>query len=121
MTTPLQAVDRVTYLEIDYAASSLSSALDINGLLVCGLTLDSSWATATSVTFQASVDEGASFFDIYDDAGAEVVATVPAAGDVYVRLDPAYFAGISRLKVRSGTSAAAVNQTCTVQVALRQA
>jgi hypothetical protein len=75
------------------------------GTLV-GIQMPSAW-TAASLTFQASND-GTTFTNLYDAAGNEVSVTTDASR--WIALDPADFAGITHLKVRSGTSGTAVNQ-----------
>lgn len=84
--------------------ASLSGAVELDGLLV-GIQMPTAW-TAAGITFQASAD-GTNFFDVKDSAGTEVSLT--AAASTYITLDPAA-RNFKAIKVRSGTSAAAVNQ-----------
>lgn len=70
--------------------------------------MPASW-TPASLTFQVSVD-GTTFQDLYDEYGSEV--TVTAAASRTIRLTAADWWGVGlSIKVRSGTSAAVVNQT----------
>lgn len=71
-----------------------------------GIIMPASWSAA-SLTFQASNDNS-TFTNLYNAAGTEVTATVSAAR--WVAIDPADFAGVAYLKVRSGTSGTPVNQ-----------
>jgi len=65
-----------------------------------------SWSTA-NLTLQASAD-GTNYHNLYQDDGTEY--TVSAAASRHIILNPAEFAGIRFLKLRSGTSSSAVNQ-----------
>ena len=71
-----------------------------------GIVMPGTW-TAANLTFQASNDNS-TFTDLYNAAGTEV--TVTAAASRWIAIDPADFAGVAYLKVRSGTSGSAVNQ-----------
>lgn len=101
-------------------SASLSGAVDLSsfsGTLVA-IQTPSGWTSAV-LTFQASYD-GTTYANLYNSAGAEVT-TGTIAASYYVALDPADFAGIRYLKVRSGTSGSATNQSSgdTLQLILR--
>jgi hypothetical protein len=64
--------------------------------------------TAADLTFQASNDN-TTFYNMVNTAGNEVTVTGPAASE-WVAIDPADFVGVEYLKVRSGSSGAAVAQ-----------
>ena len=81
--------------------------IDLRNKSLVGIQMPSAW-TAANLTFQGSMDDGVTFANLYDDTGAE--RTVTAAVDRAITLDPAKFMGLTHLKVRSGTGAAAVNQ-----------
>jgi len=87
--------------------ASLSGAIDLGGQLLCSIALPSGWTTA-SITFQASHDN-ATYRNVYSTDGTELTVTTPAA-DRHIVLDPANFAGVQFVKIRSGTSGASVNQ-----------
>lgn len=99
--------------------ASLSTAVDISGGVIVGLILDSAWDT-NIITFQVSLD-GATFVNLYDDAGNEVQVPSTAAvasraianAGVLEKLAP-----WKHLKVRSGTSGSAANQTGATVVSL---
>lgn len=75
-----------------------------------GIIVPSTWTTAV-MSFAAGLTEDGTFYPVYSAAGAEVVTgSITGGTAVWVALDPADFAGIPWIKVRSGTSAAAVNQ-----------
>lgn len=90
-------------------ATSLSAAVDLNGGILVAIQMPAAW-TAAGLTFQGSYD-GTTFYNVYDDAGNELTLTTAAQrylvfdGDVARNLR-----GIRHIKVRSGTSGAAVNQ-----------
>lgn len=86
--------------------ASLSAAVGLGLHRVYAIQMPSAW-TAASLTFQASYDNS-TFANVYDDTGTELTITVAASR--FVILDPVKFLGIRAIKVRSGTSGAAVNQ-----------
>lgn len=86
--------------------ASLSDAVGMENIILTGVIMPASW-TAANITFQASVD-GVTFNNVYDSLGNEL--TVTAAASRYIAIDPSVYAGMKYLKVRSGTSSAAVNQ-----------
>lgn len=96
---------------IDTAATALSSGVNLNGLLLVGVTkVDIDWDTA-NITFQASHD-GVTYVDLYTIAGLEKTVTVTVDTDAqYFALDPSDFAGVKHIKFRSGTQATPVQQT----------
>lgn len=93
---------------------ALSGAAQLGGRLLHAIQMPSVW-TSASMTFQASYD-GATFANVYDQYGNEL--SVEVAASRFVALDPTLFAGAQGIKVRSGTSGAAVNQGQATDVAL---
>lgn len=90
------------------SGQSLSGEVDIFPNTLVGIFLPAGW-TGTTITFQASVDGGATFGNVESgNAAAELSYTV-AAGQ-YVAIDPAMWRGVTALKLRSGSSAAPTNQ-----------
>jgi hypothetical protein len=87
--------------------ASLSGAVAIHPNSLVGIVMPADW-TAANLTFQVSHDDGTTFNNLYDKDGTEV--TVTAADDRYITLEPALWAGIRHLKVRSGTAGTPVNQ-----------
>lgn len=85
---------------------SLSAAVNLQGRVLCGVIMPSAW-TAAGLSFQASHD-GSTYVEVMDFDGVALATVVTAS--VYVPLDAANFAGANYVKVRSGTSGAAVNQ-----------
>jgi len=88
------------------SSGNLSAAVDLSGLVAVGIQMPAAWDTA-NLTFQGSPD-GVTYTNVYKD-GAEYV--VVAAISQWLILEPADFAGIRYLKVRSGTSGTPVTQT----------
>ena len=88
--------------------TAVSDAVDLGSSSLVGLATPAGWTTAV-ITFQVSID-GTTYFDYETALGAEVTLASTAASR-YRALDPADLAGVRYLKVRSGTSAAPVNQT----------
>lgn len=80
------------------AGTSLSAAVSLgSGSLVALL-------MPAALTYQVSVDRGATFSNFYDAAGNEY--TTPIAPGQYVAFDPVLFAGINWIKIRSGRASA---------------
>lgn len=88
--------------------AALSAAVDLGADRAHRIVLPAAW-TAAALTFQASSD-GVGFADLYDRDGEVILPAAVVAANRTVVLDQAAFYGIRYLKVRSGTSAAPVNQ-----------
>lgn len=86
--------------------ASLSGVVHLGVERLFALQMPSAWTTA-DLTFQGSYD-GSTYADVYDEFGSEV--TVSAGASRFIILDPAKFLGLQKLKIRSGTTGAAVNQ-----------
>lgn len=88
------------------SGAALSAAVDLVIASLVALQMPAAW-TAADLTFQSSSD-GATYVDVYSSAGVELQFTAAASRFIYV--DPSVFLGMRYIKLRSGTSAAAVNQ-----------
>lgn len=78
---------------------------------LCGIIVPSGWTTAV-ISFAAGLTVDGTFYPVLTAAGAEVVTgSITGGTAVWIALDPADFSGIPFIKIRSGTSAAAVNQS----------
>jgi hypothetical protein len=86
---------------------ALSGALNLGGLRLFGIVMPAAW-TAANLTFQMSYDGGTTWVDVYDTTGSEVTTT--AAVSRYLAVDPALFASLALIKIRSGTTGTPVNQ-----------
>ncbi len=95
-----------TVLATIASGASLSGAVAFGDGVLAGILMPAAW-TAAALTFEGSVD-GATFKPLHDDVGTEIQFTVDA--DRIVIVAPYDFSALRFLKVRSGTSAAAVNQ-----------
>ena len=89
------------------SGASLSSAVNLRGGLLATIEMPAAW-DAANLTFQSSGD-GVTFANLYDENGTEV--TVVASTSRRIRLEPSQWAAIQQIKVRSGTSGTAVNQS----------
>jgi hypothetical protein len=87
--------------------ASLSGVLALGPRQVCSLVMPASW-TAAPLSFQASLN-GTDFFNIVDSDGAEVLFPAVAASQ-FIPVPIGAFGVAPFLRLRSGTSAAAVNQ-----------
>lgn len=99
----------VNYHEFTIAAStSLSAGVFVGGGRHMAIEMPSGW-TAALITFQGSKD-GVTWQNIYNDSGVEVSATVTAGTGCALDVAALSLAPWPWLKIRSGTSASAVNQ-----------
>ncbi|MBW7970964.1 hypothetical protein [Bradyrhizobium sp. BR 10289] len=89
------------------SGQSLSGSVDLGRQRAVRVIIPATW-TAANLTFQVSYDN-VTFSNLYDSSGNEY--TVQAGASRSIILPVADFIGIRYLKVRSGTSGAAVNQT----------
>ncbi len=89
------------------SGASLSAGMNLNGRILCGIIIPAAGWTAAGLTFQASV-AGTIYGDVWNKLG-EVSYTLTAAG-AHINLEFNDFIPWRYIKVRSGTSGAAVNQ-----------
>jgi len=108
-------MDNDTYKQvittIAAGATGLSGAIDLEDYEEIALEMPLAWTTA-NITLQAAKESAGQYKDVYDDAGTEV--SITAAGSRIIVLGTATKAAIKALrfiKLRSGTSGSAVNQT----------
>lgn len=94
--------------------ASLSASIDLESQSLVGIHMPATW-TAANLTFQVSED-GTTFDNLYDVNGVE--KTINAAASRYIYVSPAEWVGVRFIKVRSGTSAAAVNQGAAANIQL---
>src|SRR5579885_1664348 len=88
------------------SGQALSAAVNLGAKTLVGVAMPAAWDVA-DLSFQVSVDGGTTWLEFSD--GALVSRTV-AAGQ-FLSLDPSLFAGVTAIKVRSGSAASAVNQS----------
>lgn len=96
------------------SGSSLSGAIEIGNAVVAGIQMPSGW-DAAALSFQGSMD-GSTYYDMYDNTGAE--RSISVAASRVITFDPTMFLGVKFIKVRSGLTAAAVNQTADRSIVL---
>jgi hypothetical protein len=121
MTNPLGSSGVTAVLEsgtaVIAASEALSAGVNLGGLRLFGLELPV--MTSAALTFQVSTD-GTTWRNLYDATQTEVTITA-SAGERVVVLDPALFAAVGRVKIRSGTAATPANQAAerTINLILR--
>lgn len=84
------------------AGQTVSAEADIGNKSLVGIQVPVNWSAAT-ISFQASIDGGATWGPIVNAAGAYSIASV-GAGQSYVAIDPTTLRGISSFKIVSGSS-----------------
>lgn len=100
------------------AGQSLSAQVNIGGKTLTAIAIPANWTTA-GISFQVSGDGGTTFGEMLDEtAAAKSVGSVTGGAYTVIDVDPTKWRGITCIKVRSGTSAAPVNQTNAVIVKL---
>lgn len=90
------------------SGQSLSDDINLGGRIPVGLVMPAAW-TAASITFQASLDDGATWHDVYAIDETELTISSVVV-DSFLALDSANFLGVTYLRLRSGTTATPVNQ-----------
>lgn len=102
------------------AGQSLSPEADLGGFgSLVGIQVPANWTTA-GISFQCSIDGGATWAEITDIVGTPIAVGSLTGGTLvyFVALDPAKFRGVRAIKIRSGTQAAPVVQANTVTLGL---
>lgn len=89
------------------SGTSLSPGVALGADRLHGIAMPAGW-DAAAMTFQASIDGGATWLEL--QSSSAVVSYTVAAGQ-YIAVDPTLWRKINMVKLRSGTSGAAVNQT----------
>jgi hypothetical protein len=99
------------------AGASLSGGALLGDDVLVGIKMPAAW-TAASLSFRISYDAGASWNDLYDDSGSEVVLSPATPTGKYLGITPDPFGGITLIAVRSGTTGTPVNQTVAAPLVL---
>ncbi|WP_424133847.1 hypothetical protein [Roseomonas chloroacetimidivorans] len=99
--------------------AALSGPVDLDDKSLVAIVMPGAW-TAAPLTFQCSVDNGATWNNVFDATGSEV--SISAATGTHILIEPAKFVGAKLIRLRSGTSAAPVNQAAarTITLVTRQ-
>jgi hypothetical protein len=87
--------------------TSLSPATPLGDSVLVGIAMPAAW-DAAALTFQVSADGGVTWGEMQSVSAA---ISYTAAAAQFIAIDPAIWRGINMIKVRSGTSSVAVNQT----------
>lgn len=97
------------------SGESLSNAFTLDkrenstsGLRLFGLDVPSSWTTANITVYQKHID--GTYKAVKDENGSELTITATAGATIRFS-NPAQFSALSDIKLLSGSSSAAVNQT----------
>jgi hypothetical protein len=94
--------------------ASLSAAIDLRGLLLCGVDFPAALDSASVITLQSGV--AGSEADVYDESGSERTITVTLSKRITV--DPKDWAALESTKVRMGTAASPTAATADRVIAL---
>lgn len=90
--------------------ASLSGAVVLGDKVLIAIIVPAAW-TAAALSFQASEDNGATFYDLFDATGTEVsILSASVVAGRRISIDPTAYIGVDCIKVRSGLTAAAVPQ-----------
>jgi hypothetical protein len=105
---------RVLFVDAVIAnGESLSGAVDLRSYRLAGVIMPAAW-TAAALSFQAAESPIGTFGEAVDSAGAPLAVTAAASQYiVFVAALQEAAAALGVIKVRSGTSGAAVNQAAT--------
>jgi len=100
------------------AGASLSGAIELNGGEIVGFVVPT-WDSA-ALSFQASNDNG-TYRDVYDKDGTTETKTGASTGNRFIAAPDGIQRGYPWIKIRSGLTAAAVNQTnaTTITIVMR--
>lgn len=115
MASPVRPLSEV--IEITIASGqSLSDPVNMLGRVVTAVLVPSAW-TSADITFQGSID-GVTYGDLHNPSGEYGVTGTAGA---LIAVDAAVFFGVNYIRVRSGTSASAVNQAAARVISLASA
>lgn len=95
--------------------TSLSAEIQTNAKRLIGIRMSAAW-TAAAITFEALIDDPAGlpaapvFGVVVDSAGAAITLATPTAATYMALPDTLALVALGRIKVRSGTFGAPVNQ-----------
>ena len=104
------------------SGASLSDEVNVGSRTIVGVIMPAGW-DAAGITFQALVREPSAnpkvpvFGNVQDESGTEFTITTPIQ-DEYVAITATKLVALGRVKVRSGTAGAAVNQTANRTITL---
>lgn len=95
-------------------STTLSDAVFVGGHKLAAIEMSTGWTTA-NITFAVASSSSRTFLPLYDDAGAEVTVTSPAASRVVaVDVGAGSLAAMQWVKLRSGTVGSEVTQSTAV-------
>lgn len=94
------------------AAGTVSASMELRGGSLTRVIVPSGWTTAV-ITLQGS-QNGADFFNLFNEFGGELSLSAVAGGSLLVPLE--YTLGLNHVRLRSGTLAVAVPQASPVSI-----
>jgi len=92
------------------SGESLTGEIDLEQFTYLAIVMPSEW-TPANLTFQVSDASGGTYQNVYDDTGVEATVIVSASRTVSIDMNAMKLQPFRYLKIRSGTSVVAVNQT----------
>ena len=95
MAKNLKLTDKVTF-----ASGTTSTALKLQGTIPLAIVTPAGLAS-TSLTFQCSLDDGTTFFDLYNGSTAY---SLTVAASRYIALNPDVFEGVRTIRIIAGSS-----------------
>ena len=98
------------------AADGLSDVIDLGGAKLCSIQMSTTW-TAAGLTFLGSASSTDKMCSVYHTTGTVELTYGTSASLAHV-VDPAFFAGLRYLQLRSGISGAAVAQAAARTIVL---
>jgi hypothetical protein len=101
---------------VSTSTDGLSDVVDLGGMSLSSIQNATDW-TAASFTFKASASTTATMNSVYHTTAA-VELTYGTTPSMFHVLDPAFFAGMRYIQIRSGTSAVPVAQAAARSVIL---
>lgn len=97
------------------SGQSLTDAINLGGLRLFGAAIPSVW-TSADITFQVSLDNGATWIDLRQQDGTEIVMSGQTGSCIV--LVPTLFAAFQFVRLRSGTSGTPVTQAADRTISL---
>lgn len=94
------------------SGGTVSTTIDMSRYVLAAIVMPSAWTTA-AITFLAAARKGDTFVPVYDDAGTEVTIPSTVALPDRIIVNKAVLeqlAGLTYLRLRSGTNASPVSQ-----------
>ena len=93
---------RVSLIEVTIpSGTAVSNTIGVGAGVICGISFPAA-IDGTAFNVQSTVDNGSTYLDVYDEAGAKLLVAAIAAR--YNRFSPQDYAGINKLRIKSNTN-----------------